>query len=42
MNSQEPISSPLSQTASDLEDIPYIPPAMSIEISSKVSRMKAC
>ncbi|KAJ4449971.1 hypothetical protein ANN_01378 [Periplaneta americana] len=35
MNSQEPIASPMSQTASDIEDIPYVPPAMSIEISSK-------
>ncbi|XP_021940255.1 vacuolar protein sorting-associated protein 13 isoform X3 [Zootermopsis nevadensis] len=35
MNSQEPISSPLSQTASDLEELPFAPPAMSIEISSK-------
>ncbi|PNF20936.1 hypothetical protein B7P43_G10558, partial [Cryptotermes secundus] len=35
MNSQEPISSPLSQTASDLEDIPFVPPAMSIEVISK-------
>lgn len=41
MNSQEPISSPLSQTASDLEELPFAPPAMSIEISSKVSRAKA-
>jgi hypothetical protein len=37
MNSQEPISSPLSPTASDVEDIPFVPPSMSIEVTSKVS-----
>jgi hypothetical protein len=37
MNLQEPISSPLSQTGSDLEDLPFVPPSMSIEVSSKVS-----
>lgn len=35
MNSQEPISSPLSPTTSDIEEIPYVPPTMSIEVSSK-------
>jgi len=42
MNSQEPISSPLTPTTSDIEEIPYVPPAMSIEVSSKVSRMDKC
>lgn len=39
MNSQEPISSPISPTTSDIDEIPYVPPAMSIEVSSKVSRI---
>jgi len=42
MNSQEPFSSPVSPTTSDIEEIPYAPPAMSIEVSSKVSRMDNC
>jgi hypothetical protein len=42
MNSQEPISSPLSPTSSDIEEIPFVPPAMSIEVSSKVSIMDNC
>jgi hypothetical protein len=39
MNSQEPVTTPLSQEGSDLEEITFVPPAMSIEVSSKVSRM---
>ena len=42
MNSQEPISSPLSPSTSDIEEIPYVPPAMSIEVSSKVSKVDNC
>lgn len=42
MNSEEPISSPLSPTTSDIEEIPFAPPAMSIAVSSKVSRMDNC
>jgi hypothetical protein len=42
MNSQEPISGPLSPTTSDVEEISFVPPAMSIAVSSKVSRMDNC
>ena len=36
MNPQEPIASPLSQAGADIEEVPYIPPAMSIDVTSKV------